>query len=56
MIVIFAAALFGCGADIKAENEKLKKLARDVGYYVFMTNSDEWKQISSDKSKTNKFP
>jgi cell division protein FtsB len=24
MIVIFAAALFGCGADIKAENEKLK--------------------------------
>jgi cell division protein FtsB len=24
MIVIFAAALSGCGADIKAENEKLK--------------------------------
>lgn len=34
------------------ETEKLERLARDVGYYVFMTNNDEWAEISSDKSRT----
>ena len=35
------------------EIEKLKKLARDVGHYVFPTSSDEWAEISSDRLKKN---
>lgn len=41
-------------ARTSEEIEKLKRLARDVGYYVFMTNRDEWAEISSDKSRTSK--
>jgi Icc-related predicted phosphoesterase len=38
-------------ARTSEETEKLKKLARDVGYYVFMTDSDRWAEINSDRSK-----